>query len=153
GAQWFAGFRHTTRSLLSLAFSRDLHPEDLLHAAYQITRQSILPLVIASLGVAVATVAFRLITTRFGVSFRELVPDGQRFNPLARLREIPKQNLPNAGQAIIWIPVFLWAVYVVARDKLEVLVALPLQSVESGFGFLASSLMELFWKVAGVFLV
>ena len=49
------------------------------------------------------------------------------------------------------LPLFLWAVYVIARDKLEAFLALPLQSVASGFGFLGASLMELFWKAAGVF--
>ena len=46
------------------------------------------------------------------------------------------------------LPLFLWAVWVVARDKLDVFLALPLQSVESGFRLIGSSLMELFWKAA-----
>jgi len=61
--------------------------------------------------------------------------------------------VPNLVQAIILIPVFLWAVYVVMRDKLDALVALPLQSVEAGTAFITTSLMDLFWKAAGVFLV
>jgi flagellar biosynthetic protein FlhB len=153
GEHWLAAFRQTTRSLLRLAFSPELRPEDLTHVAWQIARQHILPLVLAAMGVAVATVAFRLVTTQFGISFKKLIPDGARFNPLARLKDLPKQNLPNLAQAMVLIPVFLWAVYVVARDKLEMLVALPLKSVESGVSFIGSSLMELFWKAAGVFMV
>src|ERR1700754_1376300 len=65
GAQWIDGFRQTMRSLPRLVFAHDLGPEDLLHVAYQITRQQILPLVVASLGVAAATVVLRLVTTRF----------------------------------------------------------------------------------------
>ena len=42
--------------------------------------------------------AFRLATTRFGISFKKLIPDGQRFNPLARLQDLPKQNLPTLGR-------------------------------------------------------
>ena len=41
----------------------------------------------------------------------------------------------------------------VARDKLDVFLALPLQSVESGFRVDQHSLMDLFWKAAGVFLI
>ena len=33
---------------------------------------------------------------------------------------------------MLLLPLFLWAVYVVARDKLDAFLALPLQSVESG---------------------
>jgi flagellar biosynthetic protein FlhB len=153
GAHWFAQFQQTTRSLLRLAFKPELKPEDLIHVAWQIARQHIFPIVLAAMGMAVATVAFRLMTTRFGVSFKKLQPDAARFNPLARLKELPKQNLPSLAQALVLIPLFLWAVYVVARDKLEMLMALPLKSVESGVSFIGSSLMDLFWKAAGVFVV
>jgi flagellar biosynthetic protein FlhB len=153
GAQWFAGFRRTTRSLLALAFRPELTPQDLVHVAWQVAQQHIFPLVLAGMIMAVATVGLRLATTQGGISFKKLMPDGQRFNPLARLTELPKQNLPNLVQASIMLPVFLWAVYVLMRDKLDVLVALPLQSIESGVGFITTSIMDLFWKAAGLFLV
>src|SRR5215475_4811434 len=117
GAKWFAEFRRTTRSFFRLAFQPELRPEDLIQVAYQIAQQHLLPIVIAALGVALSTVGFRLATTQFGLSFKKLMPDAARFNPLARLQDLPKQNLPILGQAVILIPVFLWAVYVVARDK------------------------------------
>jgi flagellar biosynthesis protein FlhB len=153
GAHWFAQLRQTTRSLLRLAFAPELKPEDLIHVMWQIFREQVLPLVMAGAAVAVATVAFRLVTTRFGISFKKLAPDAARFNPLARLKDLPKQNLPALGQAVLLLPIFLWAVWVVGREKLDVFMALPLQSVESGLNLIASSLMELFWKAAGVFLV
>jgi flagellar biosynthetic protein FlhB len=153
GAHWFAGFRRSTRSLLTLAFRPEITPQDLIHVAWQVSQQHIFPLVLAGMIMAVATVGLRLATTQGGISFKKLMPDGQRFNPLARLTELPKQNLPNLVQAAIMLPVFLWAVYVVVRDKLDVLVTLPLQSIESGIGFLTASIMDLFWKAAGLFLV
>ena len=39
-------------------------------------------------------------------------------------------------QALILLPLFLSAVYVIARDKLDGFLALPLESVESGYRFL-----------------
>jgi len=153
GAHWFAGFQQTTRSLFRLAFRPEVTPQDLIHVAWRIAQLHFFPLVLAGMAMAGATVGLRLITTRGGISFKKLMPEAQRFNPLARLQEIPKQNLPNLMQAMILIPVFLWAVYVVVRDKLDALIALPLQSVRAGAGFLGTSVMELFWKAAGVFLV
>lgn len=153
GAHWFGGFRQTTRGLLRLAFRPEMSPQDLIHVAWQIARLHVFPLVLAGMAMCVATVGIRLITTRGGITLKKLKPEAQRFNPLARLQEIPKQNLPNLLQAIILTPIFLWSVYVVVRDKLDTLVALPLQSVEAGAGFIGGSLMELFWKAAGVFLV
>ena len=153
GAGWFAQFRQTTRSILRLAFAPELQPEDLIHVAWQLFWRNLLPLAMAGAGISIATVAFRLVTTQFGISFKKLMPDGARFNPLARLQDLPKQNLPSLAQAVLLLPIFLWAVWVVARDKLDTFLVLPLQSVESGFSLIGNSLMELFWKAAGVFLI
>ncbi|MBS1858050.1 MAG: EscU/YscU/HrcU family type III secretion system export apparatus switch protein [Acidobacteria bacterium] len=153
GAHWFASFRATTRSLLSLAFRPRLTPEDLIHVAWQIVQLHVLPLILAGLAIAGATVGLRLITTRGGLSLAKLMPDGKRFDPLSRLTELPRQNLPNLVQALVLMPVFLWAVYVVVRDKMEALLTLPLRGIDAGMAFLTSSLMELFWKAAGVFVV
>jgi flagellar biosynthetic protein FlhB len=153
GAHWFAEFRRTTRLLFSLAFARELRAEDLSHVAWQLFWRHFLPLALGGLAVAAATLAFRLATTRFGLSLKKLVPDPARFNPVSKLRELPRQNLPALVQAAVLLPLFLWAVYATARDQLDAFIALPLQSVESGCGFIGGSLMALFWKAAGVFLV
>jgi flagellar biosynthetic protein FlhB len=82
-----------------------------------------------------------------------LAPDLGRLNPIAKLRDLPRQNLSGLVEAAILLPLFLWAVFVVVREKLDSFLALPLGSVESGCSFLAGSLLELFWKAAALFLV
>jgi len=153
GAAWFAQFRQTTRSLFLLAFTPELHSEDLTHIAWQLAWKHFFPLALGGMAVAVATLAFRLITTRFGFSLNRLAPDPARLNPLSKLKELPRQNLPNLLQAVILLPIFLSAVYAIARNKLDAFLALPLESVSVGWGFLSGSLMELFWKASGVFLI
>ena len=88
GAHWFAQFRLTTRSLLRLAFRPDLRAEDLIHIAYQVFNLHILPIVIAAMALVVATLFFRLLTTRFGFSLKKLMPDAARFNPMAKLKSM-----------------------------------------------------------------
>jgi flagellar biosynthetic protein FlhB len=153
GAAWFAQFRATARSLFQIAFTPELRPEDLTHIAWELTWKHFLPLALAGLAVALSTLAFRLMTTRFGLSLKKLAPDAARLSPLSKLKELPRQNLPMLLQSLILLPLFLWAVYVIARDKLDAFLALPLESVTVGWGFLGGSLMELFWKASGVFLV
>jgi len=153
GAAWLARLRATTRSLLELAFAGSLTAQDLTAVAWRLYREQFLPLILGGLGVAAATLLIRLVTTRFGLSLGKLAPDAARFNPLTRLKQLPRQNLPSLAQAAILLPVFLWAVYVVVRDKLEALVELPLAGTAAGCAFIGASLMELFWKAAGVFLV
>jgi flagellar biosynthetic protein FlhB len=153
GGRWLAGLRETTRSLFTRAFSRDLRAEDLVHLAWQLFWKHFLPLALGGVAVAAFTLAVRLSTTRFGLSLKKLAPDLKRLNPISRLRELPRQNLPSLVQAVVLLPLFLWAVYAIARDKLDGFLALPLQSVASGSAFMSASLMELCWKAAGVFLV
>ena len=153
GKAWFERFRQSTRAMLHLAFVAELRPTDLTHLCWQIFQDNLLPLILAGAGIALATVAFRLATTGGGISFKKLMPEAARFNPLARLQDLPKQNLPSLAQAMVLLPVFLYAVWVVARDRLELFMALPLQSVESGFRLISTSIMELFWKAAGLFLI
>jgi len=153
GARWFAQFRQSTRWLFRLAFAGELGAGDISHVAWQIFWKHFLPLAMGGVAVAGVTLAIRLVTTRFGLSLKKLVPDLKRLNPAAKLRELPRQNLPSLPQAVVLLPLFLWAVYAIARDKLQGFLALPLESVPSGVGFMGASLMELFWKAAGVFLV
>src|SRR6185503_8074480 len=153
GAAWFRQFELTTRSLFIRAFAAELKVEDLSHIAWQLFWSHFLPLVAAGMAVVAASVAFRLVTTSFGISFKKLMPDAQRFSPLSKLQELPKQSLPALMQALLLLPVFLWAVYAVVLEKLDTFMALPLQSVESGAAFFMASLMELFWKASIVFLL
>lgn len=153
GAKWFADFQTSARSLFRLAFRPEWSPQDLTHLAWQICWRHFLPLAIGGMAVAAATVGFRLITTQFGLSLKKLAPDLSRLSPLSKLKELPRQNLPSLMQALVMLPLFIWAVYVVARGKLEAFLTLPLQSIEGGTGVITSSLMELFWKAGGAFLV
>ena len=153
GAGWFARFRQTTRTLFAQAFAREFTPRDLSWLAWQIFWQHLFPLVLAGLAIAAVTLAVRLGTTRFGFSLQRLAPDLKRLNPLNRLRELARHNLPAVAEALVLLPLFLFAVYAVAREKLDLFLVLPLASVSSGARLLGAALMELFWKAAGLFVL
>ena len=127
GAGWFARFCQTTRSLFQRAFAPNLRSEDVTLLVWQLFRVHFLPLALGGVAVAAATLGFRLVTTRFGLSLKKLAPDPARWNPLSKIKELPRQNLPALLQAVILLPLFLWAVYAIARDKLEGFLALPLR--------------------------
>jgi flagellar biosynthetic protein FlhB len=150
---WFARFRQTTRMLFAAAFEGDLSVESAERLAWKTAWQLFVPLLLAGIAVVVASLAIRLATTRFGFSLAKLAPDLKRLSPLAKLKEMPHQNLPALAQAVVMLPVFLWAAYAVTRDRIETLLALPMGSVESGTAVLSASLMDLFWKAAGVFVI
>jgi flagellar biosynthesis protein FlhB len=153
GARWFTGFCQTARRLFALAFTLNLEPRDISRIAWQLFWNHFVPMALGGVAILAVTLAIRLGTTRFGFSLQKLAPDLQRLSPLAKLRELPKQNLPALFQALLMLPLFLGAVYVITRERLETILLLPLQSVESGFHFLGVSLMDLFWRAAAVFVV
>jgi flagellar biosynthetic protein FlhB len=153
GGAWFHQFRLTMRELFEFAFQGDLHSEGLVHVIYQLYWKNLVPLFLAGVAVVIATLGLRLITTRFGFSLKRLAPDPKRFDPIKRLGDLPRQNLSAFVQAALLLPLFLWAVYIVARDKLDALLVLPLAGLEVGWQFLGVTLMGLFWKAAGAFLV
>jgi len=153
GGGWLAGLRAGMRALFTLAFTSQLTAQFLSHIAWQIFWNHMVPLLAGGLAVAVATLAFRLATTRFGISLKKLTPDFGRLNPASRLRDVWRQSPASLLQAVVMLPAMLWAVYAMARDKLDAALALPLSGVENGCAFIAASLMDLFWKAAGLFLV
>jgi flagellar biosynthesis protein FlhB len=153
GAAWFAQFRITARALFLMAFRPEISAQDLTHTAWQLAWTNFLPLALGGTAVAASTLALRLITTKFGFSLSKLAPDLSRLSPLAKIKELPKQNLPTLLQSVILLPIFLWAVYAIARDKLDAFLAMPLETVTVGWTFLGGSMMELFWKASGVFLI
>ena len=154
GGRWFASYRETARSLFEMPFTlKDVRPEDVTHLAWSLFLKHLAPLLAAGLVIAVATLGLRLATTKFGLSVKKLAPDFARLSPLAKLKQLPSQNLPELVQAAIMLPVLLWAVYAVARSHIEQFLTLPFQSVESGFALFDTSILSLCWKAAGVFIV
>jgi flagellar biosynthesis protein FlhB len=152
GGQWFAELRLLMRQALAGAFSTGPEAQ-----AVEISRHllvDLLRLLAPAAGVLlVVTLGMQLAASQLGVSLKKLAPDLKRLNPLSRLRELPKQNLPALLRALIMLPLFGMAVYGIIRDNLNAYMALPFQNVESGFHQACGSFGALLWKACGVFLV
>ena len=152
GGQWLAELRHQMRQGLAAAFSAQ--PDAHVLEIFRHMLWSVLRLLAPAAGVLLAaTLGMQLAATQLGVSLKKLTPDLQRLNPLSKLRELPKQNLPAVLRAAVMLPLFGMAIYGIVRDNLFAYMALPFQGVESGFGQVCGSLGALLWKACGVFLV
>lgn len=149
---WFESIKAAARFLLGRAFAPQFGPGELVGLSAVLLWRVGLPLLLGGAALIVVMLAARLATTRMGLSLKKLSPDFKRLSPLARLKELPRQNLPALVQALVMLPLFGAAVYAIARDHLDIYLALPLAGVQSGVGHVASTLKELFWKAGGVFL-
>ena len=146
--------RRRHESCLRWPQGEDFGPAAVTRIAWEIAVRNLGPLALGGLAIALATLAFRLATTRFGVSLKLLSPQFKRLDPLARLRELPRQNSTALLQALVLLPLFLWAVYAIARDRLDAFLAAAVAGRRFGYrGCCPARSRNCLWKAAGVFLV
>ena len=153
GSTFVSAVHEAMSLLLHHALQPDLSAGYLLHLSVELIKRTLLPLAILGAVLMGATLAAQFLVTRLGVSLKKLSPDVKRLNPLARLRDLPKQNLPALAQALVMLPVFGWAVYMLVRDDFQAFLSLPLRGVAQGAAYVGGSVQSLLWKASGLFLV
>jgi len=149
----FGGFSVAFRFLLASAFTSEVSAAEVRRLFLLSATRVFVPLAAAGGALMAVTVLAQLATTRMGFATKKLAPDLQRLNPARRLRELPRQNLAQFFQALVLLPLFLGAVYAVARDRVEAFLRLPFMGFEGAVRLVGSSLEELLWKAAGLFLI
>lgn len=153
GADWIAAIRNSMAALFQHALSPQLGPSEIISLSLDLLTHTMIPLAVLG-GVLIGiTIAVQLAVTRMGVSVKKLTPDFKRMNPIAKLRQMPRQNLSSLLQAVIMIPVFGAAVYFLVKDDFEGFLSLPLRSVTSGVAHVAGSIQTLLWKASFVFVI
>jgi len=153
GMGWIQTIRATMATLLQHALNPRMSTSEIISLMQDLLKRTLIPLGMLGLIMAAITIAIQLGVTRFGISMKKLTPDFKRLNPMSRLRELPKQNLPSLLQAAIMIPVFGSAVYFLVADNFQSYLTLPLRSVPSGALQVAGSIQTLLWKASMVFIV
>lgn len=153
GPLWVSAVHRNLELLLNHASTARMDPKFIVYLSLDLARQTLLPLAILGGVLMVVTLAAQFLVTRFGLSLKKLAPDFNRLNPMARLKELPKQNIPSFLQALIMLPVFGAVVYFLVRDNFEALLSLPLTSAISGAAEVGRTIQSLLWKASGVFLV
>jgi flagellar biosynthetic protein FlhB len=99
------------------------------------------------------TIAIQLVVTGFGISMKKLTPDFKRLDPIQKLRQMPRQNLPSALQALVMIPVFAGAIYAGVTEHLDQFLSMPVANMMGSIGTLGNSIDALLWKAGGLFMV
>lgn len=153
GPAWFAQSRATTRALLQRAFHEELTITSLLSLFWWLAVHSLQPLSWLAAALIAVTIAVQLVATGFGVSLAKLTPDFNRLNPVQKLSNLPQQNIPAFVQAAVMLPVFGFAVYYIARDRMNEYFMLPLGALESGVRMVAASFHDLLYRGAAIFFV
>jgi flagellar biosynthetic protein FlhB len=99
------------------------------------------------------TLAGQLGTTQMGLAPHKLAPDVKRLNPLEKIRSLRSQNFALFLQALVFLPVLVGAVSMVAGQNMAAYAGLARQSVGPALMVVASSLKSFLWKAAFLFLL
>ena len=154
---WGPGWVQTLHADMATLLQHGLDPRmsfsEIIRLGTDMLLHVLIPLGILGATMIGITLAIQLGVTRIGVSLKKLTPDIKRLNPLSRLTELPKQNLPSLLQAVVMIPVFAAAVYYLVTDNFQNYLSLPLRSVPDGAAVVGSSIQALLWKASFVFVV
>jgi flagellar biosynthesis protein FlhB len=153
GPEWITSARNAMASVLQHALDPKLGPTEVVSLILELLKRMLIPLAVMGGILTGMTLAIQLAVTRLGVSLKKLAPDPKRLNPMSRLKELPKQNVPALLQAVVMLPVFGFTVYVMLKDNLNTYLSLPLQNLSAGAVQVGSSIQTLLWKASGLFIV
>jgi flagellar biosynthetic protein FlhB len=150
-AGWRDAFSRSLPQLLDRAMSGEI-PDSEWPVLIRVMFERNLPALLEFGGALLAvTLATHLGMTRFGFSFQRFTPSFARLNPMAKLKDLPAQNLKSTIEAVV----LLAALGAVIRSLIDEhgadLLRLPLESIPSAVAQIGESLSSLLWKAAALF--
>jgi flagellar biosynthetic protein FlhB len=150
---WLAGMKAMMRQSLTGAFRGDLDITTLPGLFWVLIQKAFVPLSLLGFLTGMSTLVLHLGITKFGFSFKKLIPDFTRFNPANKIKQMATQGPGALLQASVMLVVFGATIYVIARQNAEKFLALPFASLEVGLQTVGASLKQLLWKAAAAFLL
>jgi len=152
-ASMLGNLKDITQVSLRWAFRGGLTPQGLTTLVSWLLGRILAGMAVLGGVLVLGTLAAQFLVTGFGVSLKPLMPDISRLSPLGKLRQMPRQNLPALAQALLILPVCGYAVYLIARERIDGLLLLPLFGVPAGTRMIGESILTLLWRAAGLFVV
>ncbi len=120
---------------------------------WTLIQQSAIPLAVLGALAAATTLGLQLAITKAGISLNKLAPDFKRLNPMSKIKRIVTQAPMSVLQAVMMLALFGSTLYYMAQQNAEIFLSLPFASLDVGLQTIGTSLKQLLWKGAGLFLV
>lgn len=152
-ANWFAGLRRTTQSMMMRAFEKDLSAADLVQLGVVAMRDIFVPIFTAGGLLLLITLGIQLSTTKLGFSMQRLAPAWNKMSPFGKLKQLPKQNLFATVQLVATLVLCSFALYTLALRNANDLFLLPVTPLDSGTTRVFDSIIDLMWRAAMVFMI
>jgi len=150
---WWAQMRTSTVVLFSRAFRSEIGSQEWPVLLRTLFTDTLVPLLMSGLALAALTIGVQFALTKMGFSLKRAAPKFDRFNPVKRLSDLPKQTLPSLVEAVFLLLIIGLSIQSLARDGMPDLLRLPLQNIQVATGQIAANLRMLLWKAGALFLV
>jgi flagellar biosynthetic protein FlhB len=148
---WLTGMKEMLRASLAQAFHANLTVGTFPEIVMMPVKRAFIPLsVIGGLTIA-ATLSLHLAVTRLGFSLKKLTPDLTRLSPSGKLSNLVFQGPAALLQATTMLVLFSMAIYSIARQNVDLLLALPFTNLDTGLLKVAGSIKDILWKGAAMF--
>jgi flagellar biosynthetic protein FlhB len=151
GGELLTAIRTTSRQLISFAFRSSFDASDAVAISREAASQVCTPLASAGIVVLALTVGVHLAMTKMGFSLSALAPKAARFNPVPRLRQMPREGLFSAMWATGMFAATVMFMWWFLEEKFPELVLIARAPVLPGTAHMASVTGELVWKLGGAF--
>lgn len=143
GKALFEGFANAFRAFLTHAPDvsvTHLYVADAMRSAVPAT---LLPLFLVAAGLVVTGLCAQLLITQFGFATTKLTPDLKRLVSMERLKNMPRQNLRTAVEAVVLLPVIAGVLWLVVSDRVNEILLLPLAPMKGAMLRLSRMLLSL----------
>jgi len=82
-----------------------------------------------------------------------LTPNFNKLNPFSKIKNMASANMITFSQAVLLIPLFLYLIFRISWQNLELYLSLPHISIPSALALSGSLIESLLWKAATAFII
>jgi flagellar biosynthetic protein FlhB len=152
-SSWAKGMAQLMVVMFRRAAVGELSAAELVYLARESLIQGAGGLGMAGLVVIAVVILCQLLVTQFGFSVEKLTPNFNKLNPISKIKNMASANLVTFAQAVLLIPLFLYLIFRISWQNLDLYLALPHMSVTLAVAQAGSLIESLLWKAGAAFLV
>lgn len=152
-SQWAMGMAHLMVLMFRRAAQGELNSSELTYLARESLITGVGGLALAGVGIVAVVILTQLLITRFGISVEKLTPNFAKLNPIDKIKNMASGNLMTFGQALVLIPLFLYTIFRISWNNLDLYLSFPHMSATAALGEAGSMISSLLWKAGFAFMI
>ena len=152
-SQWAMGIAQLMLAMFRRAATGQLNASELIYLARESLIRGVGGLALAGVAIVAVVVLGQMLVTSFGFSVEKLTPNFNKLNPFSKIKNMASANMITFSQAVLLIPLFLYLIFRISWQNLELYLSLPHISIPSALALSGSLIESLLWKAATAFII